>query len=103
MTLGAYSCSESYKQMDPIEKSESVSIFEDRRMKTVSKMVLCGHKLFSPLRFVYSSVRSKRSIDVFSEDVMAEKGLRSSMKKQTVLTDQYCSQSCSFKALLSFC
>ncbi|CAB4069709.1 unnamed protein product [Lepeophtheirus salmonis] len=71
--------------------------------KRGGKMVLCGHNLFNALRVACSSIRGKRSVDGFSEEMMGMSNLRSNMKKRAGLTDQCCAQPCSFTTLLSFC
>ncbi|CAF2748256.1 unnamed protein product [Lepeophtheirus salmonis] len=95
---------ESGQQMDPMERVHSLTGYsEEGRDKRGGKMVLCGHNLFNALRVACSSIRGKRSADGFSDEIMGMNDLRSNMRKRAGLTDQCCTQPCSFTTLLSFC
>ncbi|CAB4069711.1 unnamed protein product [Lepeophtheirus salmonis] len=107
MTLGEsfpWSDYESGIQMDPVERIPSLTGYSEvGRDKRGGKMVLCGHNLFNALRVACSSIRGKRSVDGVSEEMMGMNYLRSNMRKRAGLTDQCCTQPCSFTTLLSFC
>ncbi|CAB4060270.1 unnamed protein product [Lepeophtheirus salmonis] len=102
--MGEYSCLESDKHMDPMERLETPSKLEDERMKRDSEMASSGYNLFNAWRIACSSILSKKYKNGLSEEMMMDmNGFRSTMKKLAGLMDQCCSQPCSFQTLLSFC